>query len=1111
MARRIRLEVGSFDPLRERLDFRASGLPEEPPPGGTAYAVVQLQPGAPGGPERLAAEGTVLGSLGDGSFQVRLDAAARRRLLGDPAVRFVGDWLPGYKVSSRLAPVDPASPFATPEVTLVPFADASAVKLAKKLERDVPGVVVTFAADSVVPPRARLSVPFSVRAEFLRRASLLEGVAWIEPYLEPALQNIDASGPIQGNALSPGGRTIFARGLTGTGQIVAVSDSGCDDDQCFFRNLNGVTAVTNASETLPPEVGPLYPGRKVLAYWILPGATAYDNNASCNSSSTEYHGTHTSGSAVGDSDAHPSTPSDPGVDIGDGMAPNAQLLFQDGGNDLTGCLTGLGDIYNMLLQALRGGARLHSNSWGGSTQGAYTSDDFAVDRFLFDHEEMTVFFSAGNDYKANTTGSPANSKSAVTVGALGHGNSTTIASYSSRGPTADGRTKPDVLAPGSGTVSALGNTDHSDGECAVQALSGTSMACPTVAGGTALLRQYFADGFHPTGKRNPADVFDVPGSLVKAVLLGGTAALPASGPFGGFDYGWGRIFLDGSLSFEGDARSLRAFSLSNPDGLTTGEARSFTVRVPAGQEFRAALAWYDAEGTLGAAAALVNDLDLEVTDGKTTWFGNVFDSSGASVPGGSPDRKNTVEQVRLPSPAAGTYTVTVRGRSVPGNGRTYTQRQGFGLAILAGASPTAVTSAPPAPLLASNPVMGTDLVVAPPPGSTVTHVYRADGGCDAAPASYRWIGSTATISFTDPRAQGGKLYGYKLRGGDASGEGPLSVCSQIVPAGRCDLIPEFAGIGSAVAGSPECKVTVAWTPGKTTCPAKGGTLLYNIYRGTSPGFVANHDTFLTTVEGSTSFVDADPGLPAGRTWFYRVEAEDSTSGGPGPHGGNRQAGGLFAFAAPYGAPGAIGTFSDNAADGVATLTPEGPWTITTGGVTGYTSYLCGTPEGTYPPDTCASIVTPALPVGSAAVLAYWARWNLEFEFDGVVVEISGDGGATWSDLPPSGGYPGKLAQTDSPPINACNLPATRGAFTGPPGNPAPTGWARFESPIPSSYDGRTIRIRWRLTTDPNTEYEGFFLDGISLTNVRAPLACTPVARPIAPGAGIGLGGVLPRK
>ncbi len=362
------------------------------------------------------------------------------------------------------------------------------------------------------------------------------------------------------------------------------------------------------------------------------------------------------------------------------MAPNAQILFQDIGNDQDGCLDGADNPIPLYLQALSGGARIHSDSYGGSNaDGTYDSTDRAADQFLFDHEEMALFFAAGNDGPDQTTiGSPANGKNVISVGALGHGNSTAVASFSSRGPTADGRVKPDLMAPGVATVSAAGTASHTDANCGTKGLNGTSFSCPTAAGVAALVREYFAAGFYPTGTPTASNSFEPSAPLVKAVLING--ALPL-GTFGDGNYGWGRVFLDNNLFFAGDARSLRVWNLANTQGLTTGQSNSYTVSVAAGQEFRATLVWFDPEATPGTAVTLVNNLNLTVSDGTNTYQGNVFNGSGVSVTGGTADTRNSVEHVRLTSPAAGTYTVTVTAAAVPGNGRTYTNRQGYALVV----------------------------------------------------------------------------------------------------------------------------------------------------------------------------------------------------------------------------------------------------------------------------------------------------------------------------------------------------------------------------------------------------------------------------------------------
>ena len=141
-----------------------------------------------------------------------------------------------------------------------------------------------------------------------------------------------------------------------------------------------------------------------------------------------------------------------------GMAPDAKLMVFDFG-DAEGSFALMPNnyYYQLFPPAYDNGARISSNSWGTSS-GEYDSSCAIFDEYIYDVDDMLVLVAAGNEgseygdggnYGDTSIGQPAVSKNCMTVGA-GESSSpmTTVADFSSRGPTLDGRLLPDVIAPG---------------------------------------------------------------------------------------------------------------------------------------------------------------------------------------------------------------------------------------------------------------------------------------------------------------------------------------------------------------------------------------------------------------------------------------------------------------------------------------------------------------------------------------------------------------------------------------------------------------------------------------------------------------------------------------
>ncbi|MFL6263338.1 MAG: S8 family serine peptidase [Thermoanaerobaculia bacterium] len=609
------------------------------------------------------------------SYLVRMptgkrDAASLTKI----GASWAGPWQPLYKISPEIAGM--AAGDARREtsqgdyrpVMIQVYPDADLGEVARKM-RDLGVRGIAGARRNPLFSRVRLLLTPSEIAALREPLAGMRDVFWIDLDGRKTLLN-DTTIWVGQSGLSGGQTTpVFSQGIFGEGQTVAIIDTGIDPDACYFRDTTrGLppTNLCNGGTTVNTSQ------RKVIAVDFL-------SSGECNGgiNSTEWdnqnHGTHVAGTVAGDNFAHLLT-----HDGGDGMAPGAKLVIQDAGfrTDNCGDLPGIGcpvvDLNPIFQQAYDQGARIHTNSWGdnenATVQNKYTAASQDVDEFLWNHKDDLIFFAAGNAGPGSgSVGSPSTAKSAVSVGATLRGTSAnSMASFSSCGPTADGRIKPEITVPGSNIVSARNDGNSGTNNCSTLTLSGTSMASPGAAGLTALIRQYYTDGWYPTGSKVSTNAFTPSGALLRATLVNsavnmtGTTAIPAN------CQGWGRVLLENALFFTGQTRKL--WLSDTAAAFNTGsvnEDRAFTFTVGTGESFKATLAWTDFPSTPAASVNLNNDLDLIVTGPTgTVWRGNVF-SGGNSATGGAADRKNTLEQVLLATPAAGTYTVTVRSFNVP--------------------------------------------------------------------------------------------------------------------------------------------------------------------------------------------------------------------------------------------------------------------------------------------------------------------------------------------------------------------------------------------------------------------------------------------------------------
>jgi serine protease AprX len=531
--------------------------------------------------------------------------------------------------------------------------------------------------------------------DILSKLSQIHGVKRIDEVKIRKLFNNIATGVMNAGNI---GNSL---GLTGKGEIIGIADTGLDSGDL---------------STIHPD----FRGRvkDLMSYPINSVYNDSTNNAGANDGPKDEdsgHGTHVAGSVLGNGSSSIAANNDILIR---GIAYEAQLVFQaieqwmDWTDEaklewkqqtgkpppefgLFGLPTDISEIFNY---AYKKGCRIHTNSWGGGKPGEYDDQCKDLDNFIWENKDIVVLFAAGND-GADSNGdgkidygsvtSPGTAKNCVTVGAsenqrpewnsmtygqwwpqdfpsppisidpMTDSSTTDVVAFSSRGPTDDGRIKPDIVAPGTFILSTRSryiaqnhygwakfppNKDYFfDG--------GTSMATPLTAGAVAAIRQHL---------RTKINIQKPSAALIKAALIHGAnrmryryAARKINGLYD-MEQGWGLVNVKESL--DPSAGKVIYVDHSN-NGLRTGQVATFEAQVNSSNvPLKITMVYTDYPGT-----ALINNLNLIVTDphGKR-YHGNVFEEPFDS----KFDTSNNVEAVYIENPTTGIYKIEIIGANI---------------------------------------------------------------------------------------------------------------------------------------------------------------------------------------------------------------------------------------------------------------------------------------------------------------------------------------------------------------------------------------------------------------------------------------------------------------
>ena len=261
-------------------------------------------------------------------------------------------------------------------------------------------------------------------------------------------------------------------------------------------------------------------------------------------------------------------------------------------------------------------------------------------------------------------------KNVLTVGAVNditsgwtQSSDVVMSSFSSWGPTDDGRIKPDLVANGVGVYSSVSTSNS-----AYDTYDGTSMATPNATGSLLLLQEHYKSFSGGTPMR---------AATLKGLAIH-TADEAGAGPGPDYRFGWGLLNTEkAALLIDSVWHDQKEHALTEQ---TLSQGGTYTMQVTSNgtEPLWATICWTDPAGTPVANQLdppdlmLVNDLDLRITGNSTTYYPWRFASPNPNTPSETATTgdniRDNVEQVYIASPVSGIYTITVSHKGTLTNG-----------------------------------------------------------------------------------------------------------------------------------------------------------------------------------------------------------------------------------------------------------------------------------------------------------------------------------------------------------------------------------------------------------------------------------------------------------